>query len=85
MTRDEALEKIKECPIDADRLFADKEYIIKKFGLTAESFDALMSLPVRQHTEYASMVNVYRKLKPVYRRIKPIFKVGTETQPGVLR
>ena len=85
MTRDEALEKIKEDPIDADRLFADKEYIIKKFGLTAESFDALMSLPVREHTEYASMVNVYRKLKPVYKRIKPIFKVRTEVQPGALQ
>lgn len=85
LTREEALEMVKEDPIDADRLFADKEYIIKKFGLTAESFDALMALPIREHTEYASMVNVYRKLKPVYRRIKPILKVRTEIQPGALR
>lgn len=64
MNREEALERIKEAPIDADMLVADKEYIIKKFGLTAESFDALMSLPVKEHTEYASMVNVYKRVRP---------------------
>lgn len=67
MTREEALESIKEEPIDADRLCADKEYIVKKFGLTAESFDALMSLPVKEHTEYASILNVYRRVRPFAR------------------
>ena len=67
MTREEALEHIKEEPIDADRLFADKEYIVKKFGLTADSFDALMSLPVKDHTEYASILNVYRRVRPFAR------------------
>jgi N-acetyl sugar amidotransferase len=65
MTREQALERIQEDPIDADTLYADKEYIIKKFGLTAASFDDLMLLPVKQHTEYASMLNIYRRLRPV--------------------
>jgi hypothetical protein len=64
MTREEALEQIKEDPIDADRLFADKEYIIKKFCLTTESFEALMALPVKEHTEYASILNVYNRARP---------------------
>jgi N-acetyl sugar amidotransferase len=64
MTREEALEQIKEDPIDADRLFADKEYIIKKFSLTTESFEALMALPVKEHTEYASILNVYNRVRP---------------------
>jgi hypothetical protein len=65
MSREAALEQIKEDIIDADRLFADKEYIIKKFGLTPESFEALMSLPVRNHTEYRSILNVYKRLRPI--------------------
>jgi N-acetyl sugar amidotransferase len=65
MTRAEALKRIQDDPIDADTLYSDKEYIIKKFGLTAASFDELMSLPVKQHTEYASMLNIYRRLRPI--------------------
>lgn len=64
LNREQALERIQEDPIDSDTLYADKEYIIKKFGLTPASFDELMALPVKQHTEYASMLNIYRRLRP---------------------
>ena len=82
MTREMALEKIKEQIIDNDVLSADREYVIKKFGLTNHSFDAIMALPVKQHTDYPSILNVYRRLRPAYRKIKPIFKLTTEIQRG---
>jgi hypothetical protein len=84
MLRETALEKIKEQNIDNDVLVADKEYVIKKFGLTHQSFEAIMALPVKQHTDYPSIVNVYRRLRPAYRKIKPFFKVTTKIQRGSL-
>ncbi|HEX5731481.1 MAG TPA: N-acetyl sugar amidotransferase [Blastocatellia bacterium] len=71
MTRQEALERIKSEIINNDVLVSDKVYVIKKFGLTLESFEAIMALPPRKHTEYRSILNVYRKLKPVTRLTTP--------------
>lgn len=67
ISREDASEQIKKDIIDPAQLVADKEYVIKKLGLTTESFDALMSLPVRNHTEYRSILNVYRRVRPVAR------------------
>jgi N-acetyl sugar amidotransferase len=71
MTREEALESVKAEPIDGDVLASDKEYVIKKFGLTAESFDSIMALAPRRHTDYRSILNVYRRLRPLVRLAAP--------------
>jgi len=68
LTREEALEKINADIIDHDTLMLDKEYVIKKFGLTPELFESIMSLPVRKHTDYPSILRVYtvaRKMRKV--------------------
>jgi N-acetyl sugar amidotransferase len=80
MTREAALEKIKDPIIDNDVLGADKEYVIKKFGLTAKSFEEIMALPIKQHTDYPSILNLYRRFRPAYRKIKPILRITAEIQ-----
>ncbi|HEY8608899.1 MAG TPA: N-acetyl sugar amidotransferase [Noviherbaspirillum sp.] len=52
MTRDEALTKITE-PVFPERgLAEDKEYVIKKFGLSVAEFERLMALPTKTFLDY---------------------------------
>lgn len=43
MTRDEAIEKLKNTPYDTDMMEQDKEYIAKKLGITIKEFEEIIS------------------------------------------
>jgi N-acetyl sugar amidotransferase len=73
ITRDSALEILKEPIYNADLLKTDKEYVLKKLGLTDSEFWTLMKQPIRSHLEFeveGSLFNYYPFLKP----IKPIWE-----------
>lgn len=66
MLREEALKKIKE-PIDTkENIESEKEYIMKKLGLTEKEFDEIINSPVRSHYDYKSNDNVYKFLRKIY-------------------
>ncbi|MEO7534683.1 MAG: N-acetyl sugar amidotransferase [Ferruginibacter sp.] len=72
MSREEALEEIKNPPYDEKQLKIDKEFILKKLGLSEQEFDALMKLPIRDHREFdteGSLFHYYPVLKP----FKPVW------------
>jgi len=52
MTRDAALAEMQRPAYDPIELQKDREFVIKKLGLTAEEFDALYRAPNRAHREY---------------------------------
>ena len=52
ITREEALKILKESPYNEDELKRDKEYVLKKFGLSEEEWDELMALPIKHHDDY---------------------------------
>jgi N-acetyl sugar amidotransferase len=67
MTREEALEKMKEPAYDPELLKIDKEFVLKKLGLSQQEFDVIMKLPVRNHREFeteGSFFNYYPLLRP---------------------
>lgn len=73
MTKDEALEEMKQPPYDPQQLKIDKEFVLKKLGLTEKEFDAYMKTPARNHREFdteGSLFNYYPALKP----LKPLWK-----------
>ncbi len=74
LTRNEALELMKLPIYDQLKLNEDKEYVIKKLGLTEKEFDEMMKQPIRQHTEFRSVINYYNKLSV----LKKIFKKLTD-------
>lgn len=43
MTREEALQKLKENPYDTDQILEDKEYIAKKMGISVSEFDSIIA------------------------------------------
>lgn len=54
MTREEALRELEKPLYTDENLKADKEYVLKKFGLGEKEFDAIMQLPPRKHSEFKS-------------------------------
>lgn len=64
MTRKEALAEMELPIIDPQVLSDDKEYVIKKWGLTPEEFEEYMNQPPRPHTDFPSILNIYKRLRP---------------------
>ena len=54
MTKNEAIEEIQKPLYTEKELYADKEYVIKKLGLTDHEFDLIMELPPRKHEDFKS-------------------------------
>ncbi|MHA2602279.1 MAG: N-acetyl sugar amidotransferase [Candidatus Thorarchaeota archaeon SMTZ1-83] len=52
ITREEALETLKEPLYDEKEFKRDREYFLKKLCLTDEQFDDLMKQPTKRHDEY---------------------------------
>lgn len=52
MTREEALEEMKKEPYPIGQQSADREYVVKKLGLTDSEFENIMRLPIRDHAEF---------------------------------
>ncbi len=54
LTRDRALEKMKENSYSESELFGDLEYIAKKLDWSAEEFREIINLPPAAHEDFAS-------------------------------
>ena len=64
ITREEALREMQKSPyLSEEMLKQDRDYVIKKLGLTEEEFEKIMSLPVKVHTDYPSNAVLYDKLR----------------------
>ena len=67
ITREDALRELAH-PIEAEeRTTEDKEYVVKKLGLTEAEFDALMDAPVRSYRDYTNDAAKYEWLKRAMR------------------
>ena len=62
MTRREALEEIKQPPYPIETIEDDREYVIKKLGITDQSFEEIMSSPVQSHHNYPNNEWMYKKM-----------------------
>lgn len=70
--REEALERLARPPYEPDLLAQDKEYVLKKFGLSSEEWDDIMRQPKREARDLPShyfLFHTLRKYKNVFRRI----------------
>ena len=63
MTREQALKELKKPVYDKAELQRDKEYVLKKFGLSEQEFEKLMKLPIKKHTDYPSNEWIYLILR----------------------
>lgn len=63
MTRDEALQKLKEPLYDAFELEADITFFCKKLRISRTEFDNLLAAPNRRHTDFPTWDSRYRMAK----------------------
>jgi N-acetyl sugar amidotransferase len=78
MTRQAALGELERPLYDPKELAGDKEYVLKKFGLSEEEFTAIMRQPPRKHQEFKTdenlkegYMNFLRKTEKFRRIINP--------------
>jgi N-acetyl sugar amidotransferase len=75
-----ALEQLKEPLYQSTELRQEKEYVLKKFGLSDSAFEALMQAPRIEHKEFGKQQPITEKY-PVLKLLRPfkrIFKKSGE-------
>jgi len=77
MTKEEALKELELPLYPANELKADKEYVLKKFGLTEKEFEDIMKLPIKKHSDFKTdkhlkeaYMNLLRKTEPIRKAVK---------------
>jgi N-acetyl sugar amidotransferase len=68
LTRDEALERLKNPPYDPRQVAVDKKYVAKKLGLGVDELDAILAAPPKSHRDYPNAEVFLQRLYAAYRR-----------------
>lgn len=69
MTRDEALEELKDPPYDPELQAQDHEFIAKKLGITPEELTELIARPPAAHLDYPNAQWAWKHLAEPARRL----------------
>lgn len=70
LTREAALVEIEKEICPKELLEEDKEYVIKKFGLTEKTFDDLMNLPLKNFRHYKNSYEFVQFLRNLVNRLR---------------
>ncbi len=76
MTREEALSKIAEKTYSDETLKNDLDFIIKKLGLSQESFTAIMAAPNKSYLDYPTSVKLRITMSKIKDRVRRLSKIG---------
>jgi N-acetyl sugar amidotransferase len=68
ITREHALEVLKTPPFDTERALQERQYVAKKFGISMEEMDEILSAPPRTHRDYPNNERFLEFLYGAYRR-----------------
>jgi N-acetyl sugar amidotransferase len=72
MTREQALEEIKSPTYAPSMQEEDREYVVKKLGLSDDEFTAIMNAPKHRYWDYPSYGQFMRQ--PIVQRLVPLAK-----------
>lgn len=76
MTRDEALAELEKPIYDPQMQAEDREFVLKKFGLTEDEFEAIMAAPIKSHLDYPSYITKhYEYHAKIMKSISPLTRV----------
>lgn len=70
ITREDALIKISRPPHEQQYFQSDKEFVLKKFGLSNQEFEEIMARPVVSHLAYPSVLKTLATIRPITRLVK---------------
>jgi hypothetical protein len=79
LSREEALSELGKPLYEPAQLQSDKEYVMKKFGLSSEELEKIMHLPIKKHSAFKSdkkmkerYMNMLIRTAPIRNSIKKI-------------
>lgn len=77
ITRNEALDEISKPPAPKEMLEQDRDYVIKKLGLTEEEFEQIMNAPNKTYADYPNNESLWKRFNSVIRLARNyIIRVG---------
>jgi len=80
LTREKAMQLASEPPYtDPKLLESDKNFVIKKLGMSEDEFEAFMNAPEVAHSEFPSYVSYYKRVKPLLAIGKKVFSTFTKS------
>ncbi|WP_128548314.1 N-acetyl sugar amidotransferase [Larkinella soli] len=80
ITREQALEQIKQPPYDLEQMEADREYVMKKLDISPEEFLAVWKAPNKSFLDYPSY---YPMMKRLLHLVVPVLKRVLPTKPKI--
>jgi hypothetical protein len=75
MTREAALAELNQPLYETAELQADKDYFIKKLGITLDEYDRIMYQPVRSYSEFRNSEKMINTLRKIYQPFKKVVKL----------
>src|SRR5579871_3576786 len=77
LTKEEAINELQQPLYPENELKNDKEYVLKKFGLSEKEFDDIMTKPIKQHKDFKTdrhlkdtYMNLLKKTAPIRKAVK---------------
>jgi N-acetyl sugar amidotransferase len=70
LSRPQALDEMRSPPYPADLQEQDRDYVIKKLGITEAQFEAFMSLPPRSFRDYPNSYATVARLKKIVNALR---------------
>lgn len=71
LLREEALKKLSQPPHDPEQMKRDRDYVLKKLGISADEFASLLAGPIKSHYDFPSYL--------------PLIKGATGCMEGIVR
>ena len=68
ITRDEALEKLKDLPYEPSTILSDKEYIAKKFGIPSSELETYLALPPKTYKDFPNQKRLIQSFYTLYKK-----------------
>jgi hypothetical protein len=65
ITREEALEEISKPPATKEVLNNDREYVVKKLGISEEEFDKILKAPNKSYLDYPNNEAIWKRFNKI--------------------
>lgn len=77
ISRDEALEEISKPPAPKEMLVQDRDYVIKKLGLSEDEFESILKAPNKTYADYPNNESLWKRFNTIIRVARNyIIRVG---------
>lgn len=74
ITKEEAVKELEKPLYEATELKSEKEYVIKKLGLSENEFEQLMKMPRVDHSAFGHQQHILERF-PIIKLLKPVYKL----------